>query len=92
MDFDSIFKMASELLTHLGVACESCYLSPEALVNNVTYLTSVINPGGPKSAIGTPCSVSETISEETEALLKIAKDFGKRKQSALKTLVCRKLT
>ena len=84
--------MASELLTHLGVACESCYLSPEALVNNVTYLTSVINPGGAKSAIGTPCSVSETISEETEALLKMAKGFGKRKQPALKTLVCHKIT
>ena len=31
---DPIFHMASELFTHLGIACESCYLSPEALVNN----------------------------------------------------------
>jgi hypothetical protein len=91
--FDPIFHMASELFTHLGVACESCYLSPEALVNNVTYLTSVINPGGRKSGSGTPYSVSKVISEETEILLAMAAQcgLGKRKQTALKTLACRKI-
>ena len=84
--------MASELFTHLGVACEFCYLSREELVNYITYLTSVMSPGEPKSGIGTPYSVSDAISEETNALLAIAaqEGFRNRKQAALKALACRK--
>ncbi len=91
VNFDPIFKMAAEIFTHLGIASESCYLSPEELVNNMTYLTSVMNPGGRKSGTGTPFSVSEAISMETDELLKIAAEakFGFRKQAALKTLACR---
>jgi len=51
-----------------------------------------MNPGGPKSGGGTPYSVSDTISLETDTLLGMAAEegFGKRKQAALKALVCRK--
>jgi hypothetical protein len=53
----------------------------------------VLNPGGPKSAAGTPYSVSDFISNDTDELLREAatKGFGKHKQSALKTLVCRQV-
>ena len=86
--FDPIFKMASELFTHLGVACESCYLSPEAPVNDMTCVISVMNPGRPESGIGTPYSVSEVISEETDVLLAMVtqQGFENRKQAALQTL------
>jgi hypothetical protein len=90
VNFDPIFKMAAQIFTHLGIACESCYLSPEELVNNMTFLTSVKNPGGPKSEPGTPFSVSDAVSKETDELLEMAaEDFGSRKQTALKTLACR---
>ncbi|KAK2462249.1 hypothetical protein APHAL10511_005745 [Amanita phalloides] len=48
-----------------------------------------MNTGGRKSGIGTPYSVSDTISMDTDALLKIAAEegFGNRKQAALKTLI-----
>lgn len=54
------------------------------------YSGLVHNPGGPKSATGTPCSVSDYISQNTEALVAEAKElgFGKRKQAVLKALVC----
>jgi hypothetical protein len=50
----------------------------------------VMNPGGPKSGVGTPHSVSKFISIDTDKLLEIAaqEGFGKRKQDALKALVC----
>lgn len=56
-------------------------------------VTIVLNPGGPKSGIGTPYSVTEIISMETDQLLAIANEegFGKRKQEALKRLVCSKV-
>ena len=81
VNFDPIIKMAAEVFTHLGVACESCYLSPEELVNNMTYLTSVMNPGGRKSGSDTPFSVSDAISMEADILLEIAtqEGFGIRK-------------
>lgn len=53
----------------------------------------VINPGGPRSAIGTPFSVTDIVSMETEELLRSIEaggGFG-RKQEALKTLVRRKV-
>ena len=52
-----------------------------------------MNSDGPKSGIGTPYSVSDAISEETDALLAIVaqEGFGNRKQAALKTLACRKI-
>ena len=52
-----------------------------------------MNPGGRKSGTGTPYSVSEAISLETDELLKIAAEegSGKRKQAALKALACRKI-
>ena len=90
MNFDPIFKLSAELFTHLGIACESGYLSP----NNMTYLTSVMNPGGRKSgSSSTPFSVSDAISMEMDTLLEIGaqEGFGIRKQAALKTLVCRKI-
>ena len=51
----------------------------------------VMNPGGRKSASGTPFSVSDIIAEETEELLQIvaSEEPGKRKQTVLKALVCR---
>jgi len=50
-----------------------------------------MNPGGRKSASGTPFSVSDIIAEETEELLQIvaSEEPGKRKQTVLKALVCR---
>ena len=92
VNFDPILKMAAEIFTHLGIASKSCYLSPEKLVNYMAYLPSVMNPGGRKSGTGTPFSVSEAISMETDELLQIATEanFGHRKQAALKTLACRK--
>jgi len=59
----------------------------------MTYLTSVMNPRGRKSGSGTPYSVSDVISMETDALLGIAvqEGFGTRKQAALKALACRKI-
>jgi hypothetical protein len=53
---------------------------------------AVMNPGGRKSASGTPFSVSDTVRLETDQLLQLAAEegFGQRKQAALKTLVrCR---
>ena len=93
MNFDPIFKMAAELFTHLGVACESCYLSPEERVNNMTYLISVMNPGRRKPGSSTPFSVSDAISMKTNKLLEIAtqEGFEIRRQAALKTLACRKI-
>ena len=92
MNFDPIFKMASELFTHLGIACEFWYLYPGEL-SNMTYLTSVMNPGGRKSGSSTPFSVSDAISMETDTLLEIVtqEGFGIRKQMGLKTLACRKI-
>jgi hypothetical protein len=51
----------------------------------------VINPGGPKSEVGsTPFSGSEAMAMKTSQLLEFAKEmgFGKRKEEALKVLVC----
>jgi len=55
----------------------------------MTDFIVVLNPGGPKSAAGTPYSVTDIISLETDELLELAKQggFGKRKQEALKRLV-----
>ena len=52
-----------------------------------------MNPGGPKSGSGTPYSVNDAISLETDTLLQMAAEegFGKRKQAALKALARRKL-
>ena len=54
---------------------------------------SVMNPGGRKSesGSGTPSSVSDSISKDTDELLRIAasEGFGTGKQAALKALVCR---
>jgi len=69
INFEPIFKMAAEFLTHLGVA--------------------FVNPGGPKSATGTPHSVTDMISKETDELLQSINEegeYGKRKQNALKAL------
>jgi hypothetical protein len=51
-----------------------------------------MNPGGRKSGIGTPFSIIEAVGSETERLLGLAalEGFGKRKQNALKALVCQK--
>ena len=50
-----------------------------------------MNPGGRKSGSGTPYSISDTISMETDTLLGLAEQgFGNRKQAALKALACRK--
>jgi hypothetical protein len=50
-----------------------------------------MNPGGRRSATGTPLSVSDIIAEDTDELLWMAasEEFGKRKQAILKALVCR---
>jgi len=50
-----------------------------------------MNPGGRKSASGTPMSVGDFIKEDTEELLRMAASEtpGKRKQAILKALVCR---
>jgi len=50
-----------------------------------------MNPGGRKSATGTPLSVSDFIKEDTEELLRMAalENPGKRKQIILKAVVCR---
>ncbi len=51
-----------------------------------------MNPGGPKSGAGTESSVSELVDKETSELLEVVKadgSFGKRRQEALKALVCR---
>jgi len=47
-----------------------------------------MNPGGPKSGVGTPHSVSQFVSIDTDKLLEVAaqEGFGKRKQDALKAL------
>ena len=49
-----------------------------------------MNPGGHKYGSGTPFSVSDFISKNTDELLQIAASerFGTRKQAALKALVC----
>jgi len=55
----------------------------------MTDLIIVLNPGRPKSAAGTPFSVSDIISMETDELLELANKEGfERKQEALKRLVC----
>jgi hypothetical protein len=56
----------------------------------MTDYTLVLNPGGLKSVAGTPLSVSDIISMETEEMLELANQegFGTRKQEALKRLVC----
>jgi hypothetical protein len=53
----------------------------------------VQNPGGLKSGVGTPYSVTEFISKNTDELLKeaVKEGFGKRKQEILKALVCRQV-
>lgn len=48
-----------------------------------------MNPGRRKSGTGTPLSVSEAISMETDELLKIATEPN-FELAALKTLACRK--
>jgi hypothetical protein len=50
-----------------------------------------MNPGGPKSGIGTPFSVNDIVGMETEKLMEAAAEegLGQRKQEALKALVCR---
>jgi hypothetical protein len=47
------------------------------------------NSGGPKSGAGTPYSVSDFISNNTDELLREAatQGFGKRRQNVLKALV-----
>jgi hypothetical protein len=57
----------------------------------MTDFIIVLNPGGARSGLGTPYSVSEMISMETEDLLAVASQegFGTRKQEALKRLVRR---
>jgi hypothetical protein len=52
-----------------------------------------MNLGGAKSATGTPHSVTETISMETDQLLTVAaqEEFGKQKQEAFKRLVHSKM-
>jgi hypothetical protein len=58
----------------------------------------VMNPGGPRSATGTPFSVTDVVSMETEGLLRSIEAgggeesrYGKRKQEVLKTLVRREV-
>jgi hypothetical protein len=49
-----------------------------------------MNPGGRRSGIGTPHSVSDVVEMETGELLRLATEegrFGVRKQEALKILV-----
>jgi len=48
-----------------------------------------MNPGGRRSATGTPLSVSDIIAEDTDELLWMAasEEFGKRKQAILKALI-----
>jgi len=69
VNFQPIFMMAAEYLTHLGVA--------------------FANTGGRGSGIGTPHSVTDIVSMETDELLQSLKDekeYGKRKQEILKAL------
>ena len=56
----------------------------------MTDFVIVLNPGGPQAGASTPVSVSDIISMETNQLLALANQggFGKRKQEALKRLVC----
>jgi hypothetical protein len=88
INFTPIFNMAAELFTHLGIACTLYYQSAECEILIIAP-GIVQNPGGPKSGVGTPYSVSEYVSKETDELLEIAGEqgFGKRKQEALKLLV-----
>ena len=48
-----------------------------------------MNPGGRASRSGTPFSVSDVVSKETDELLELVaqEGFGKRQQNALKALV-----
>jgi hypothetical protein len=71
--------MASELFTHLGIAC-TCYYQPAECGGPDNQAELVMNPGGPKSGVGTPHSVSQFISIDTDKLLEVAaqEGFGKR--------------
>ena len=81
-----IFDMAAEYFTHLAVACAHPVISHG---NLTTDFFIVLNPGRAKSGVGTPDSVSEIMSMETDELLAVANQagFGARKQEALKRLV-----
>lgn len=81
---------ASEIL-FAGVDREGINLDPlfRMAAEYFTHLAvAFLNPGGLKSAAGTPFSVSDILSMETDELLELAKQegFEKRKQEALRRL------
>ncbi|KAH9970929.1 hypothetical protein BJV74DRAFT_783921 [Russula compacta] len=77
----------SETVLFEGVDRETINFSPKPVKNSIL----VMNPGGHKSASGTPVSVSNFVGEDTEELLRMAasENPGKRKQALLKAVVCR---
>jgi hypothetical protein len=79
--------MAAEFFTHLGIACAHLkFQSARIPIDPVV----VMKPGGRKSGVGTPFSVSDVVRMETTELLRLATeegDFGATKQEALKVLV-----
>lgn len=82
--------MASEYFTHLSVACMFFCNQNDV---SVDYIHVVMNCGGDNSLPGTPHSVSEFMHEQVGTLLVITEqqdDSEKRKQNALKMLVCSK--
>ena len=87
IDLQPIFDMAAEYFTHLAVVCAHPVISDG---NLMTDFIIVLNPGGAKSGVGTPYSVGEIISMETDELLAVANQagLGAQKQEALKRLVC----
>lgn len=57
---------------------------------SIAHTDVVANPGGPKSGLGTPFSVSDTMDLDTDRLLEMMNNdekYGKRKQAILKALV-----
>ena len=87
VDFDPIFEMADELFTHLGIACTLfCHQFQRVMLFIITSHL-VQNPGSPKLGTGTLYLVSDSISKNTDELLRDAEGFGKQRQTALKTLV-----
>jgi len=85
----------SEEVLFEGIDRETINFSPIFQMGTelFTHLcVAFMNPGGPKSAIGTPFSVSDTITEGTDELLKMAASEGlwTRKQIILTALILRR--
>jgi len=91
INLEPLFQMAAEYFIHLAVACASGGSTSDG--HPMPDFIIVLNPRRPKSAAGTPFSVTDIISMETDQLIELAiqEGFGKRKQEALKRLVCFKV-